>query len=264
MLVAVLNNKGGVGKSTIAVHAAVWLQERGVKLAVLDADAQSSTSEWLSRAAPGIRIECCNTVAQINERLPRVATVYDVVIVDGPAALSAETIVLAAAADLVLLPIGPSLMDVRASYRTARLLYNVRLRIRHDGRPEVVTILNRMQPRTRLAQIAQEAVHRYGFPVARTALALRQAYAEACGRDTVVWRMGAAGRGATAEIDRLFDELFASLLARPADARPAVASPAPRSLPVSALLTPGAPASPIYPTLSEPVVRNAVCPHNMK
>lgn len=256
MLIAILNSKGGVGKSTLAVHAAAWLQEQGLRLVVLDADAQSSTSEWLSQAAPSIRIERCATVARINECLSGAVAGYDVVLADGPAALGAETVTLAGAADLVLMPIGPSMMDVRASYRTARLLYHVRLRLRRDGRPQVLTVLNRVQSRTRLAQVVVEAVGRYGFAVARTPLSLRQAYAEACGRGTVVWRMGAAGHGAAVEIGRLFDEAFADLFARPASA--------PRYLPASALLTPGAPASPICPTLSEPVVRSIACPPSTK
>lgn len=269
MLVAILNSKGGVGKSTLAVHAAVWLHEHGVKLAVIDADAQSSTSEWLSHAAPAIRIERCSTVAQINERLPRLTAVYDVVLADGPAAVSAETAALAAAANLVLLPIGPSMMDVRASYRTARLLYHVRLRIRRDGRPEVITILNRVQSRTRLAHVALEAIRKYGFPVARTTLGLRQAYAEACGCGTVVWHMQPRGRGAAAEISRLFTDVFSNLGTEAVGTSPRIVSEQavvslPQSMPASALLTPGAPASPIRPTLSEPVERSVVCPHNMK
>ncbi|HPM22307.1 MAG TPA: ParA family protein [Phycisphaerae bacterium] len=237
MFVAVANSKGGVGKSTIAVHAAVWLRERGVRLAVVDADAQASTSEWLAQAAPGLRIERCETVAQLNERLPRLSAVYDVVLADGPAALSAETVVLAAAADLVLLPIGPSMMDVRASYRTARMLYNLRLRVHRTERPQVVTILNRVQPRTRLAQIAMEAVGKYGFPLARTCLCLRQAYAEACGKGTVVWKLGDSGRRAAIEIRRLFDDVLTVV---------------PRTLPASAVVMPNTPVNPLAPTSPAP------------
>lgn len=247
MFVAVVNSKGGVGKSTLAVHAALWLHERGVKLAVVDADAQASTTEWLTGAAPSLRIERCDTLAQLNERIPRLTTIYDVVLADGPAALSAETVVLAGAADLVLMPIGPSMMDIRASYRTARLLYHVRLRVngrpagtpaplQHGEKPRVVTVLNRVQPRTRLAQVAAAAVQKYGFPVAKTCLNLRQAYAEACARKTAVWHLGSVGRAATAELDRLFTDVFAMPAVR--------AIVEPRAVPVQTLLTPRAPAAP--------------------
>lgn len=239
MFVAVVNSKGGVGKSTLAVHAAWWLHERGVKLAVVDADAQASTSEWLAGAGVDLRVERCDTLAQLNERIPRLTSAFDLVLADGPAALSAETVVLAGAADLVLMPIGPSMMDIRASYRTARLLYHVRLRVNQADKPRVVTVLNRVQPRTRLAHVAAAAVHKYGFPVATTALNLRQAYAEACARKCAVWHLGPPGRAATAELDRLFSEVFS----RPID-RAVVEA---RAVPVQAVLTARAPSAPFVP-----------------
>ena len=279
VLVAVLNSKGGVGKSTIAVHAAIWLKERGLKLAVVDADAQASTSEWLAAAAPDIRIERCDTAPQLTDRLPRFCAVHDVVVADGPAGLSTETVILASAADLVLLPIGPSMMDLRASYRTARLLYHVRLRVHRDGRPQVFVVLNRVQRRTRLAQVALEAAGKYGFPVARVPLNLRQAYAEACGRGTVVWRMGALGHGAALEIGRLFDTVFEGLVGKREASAPVVAdatqpaailAPAPApvygTLPAAAVLTPNSPASPLIPVGPQPaeVPRSEPCPPSTK
>ncbi len=232
MLVAVLNSKGGVGKSTVAAHAALWLHDRGLRVAVVDADAQASTSEWLAVAAPRIRLERCDSVAALQDRLPRLTAIHPVVIADGPAALSPETAVLAAAADIVLLPIGPSMMDIWASYRTARLLYRLRLRGPRPDRLRVWTVLNRVQPRTRLARVAVEAVQRYGFPVAATPLRLRTAYAEACGARSAVWRMGPAAREATLEIQRLFEEVLAPVIA----AETPVVAPAPAAtLPLAAV-----------------------------
>lgn len=239
MLVAVVNSKGGVGKSTISVHAAVWLRDRGANIAVVDADAQASTTEWLSEAAPDIRIERCDTLDQLHERIPRLTALHDIVLADGPAGLTAETVTLAGAADLVLMPIGPSMMDVRASYRTARVIYGVRLRGARPGLPRVYTVLNRIQPRTRLAQLAVEAVRKYGFPVACSYLHQRQAYAEACGQATVVSRMGHAAQPAAREMDRLFSEVF--------DAKPARAVTSPRTVPLARLLSLNAPGGPHLP-----------------
>ncbi len=70
-----------------------------------------------------------------------------------------------------------------------------------------------------------------GFPVAATSLHLRQAYAEACGRGTAVWRLGARGQDAAKEIDRLFREVLGSVAPK------AIVSP--RSFPISNLLPRG-------------------------
>lgn len=208
MVIAVVNSKGGVGKSTLAVHLAVWLREQGRHVAVIDADAQGSTAEWLSRAEPEIRLERCASSAEILDRYPRLQALHDAVVIDGPAALSAETVTIIGVADVALVPIGPSMMDISASYRTARLIYKVRFNPKRNGRPDTFIVLNRVQPRTRLARIAAAAILQYGFPVANNALQLRQAYAEACGEGTVVWRMGARGQHATEEIRALFAEVL--------------------------------------------------------
>ncbi len=250
MIIAIANGKGGVGKSTISVHAAVWLKKRGYKLAVVDADAQASTAEWLATADPEIRLERCETREQLADRLPRLTSLHDIVLIDGPAGLSPETVTLIAAADLVLLPIGPSMMDVRASYRTARLIYKIRLRDTLCEKPRAFTILNRVQPRTRLARIAVEAVRNYGFPVATTPLQLRQAYAEACGRSSVVWNMGPPARAAANEIDTLFSQVFSDRLMHAAQMRALNDATAAHSHPAETLITPNTP----QPTSPEPQV----------
>lgn len=209
MLLAMVNSKGGVGKSTLAVHASVWLCERGLRVAVIDADAQGSTTQWLSQAAPDIRIEACHTAQEITQRWQRLRMLYDVVVADGPAALNAETGALVSSADVVLLPIGPSMMDVQASYRTARLIYKVRLQRKRGGFPIAYTVLNRVVSRSRLGRTTTEAAAKFGFPTAATTLHLRQPYADACGRGTVVWRMGLAASKAASEITNLFREVLA-------------------------------------------------------
>ncbi len=212
LIVGVINSKGGVGKSTVAVHAAAWLRAQGLLVAAIDADAQASTAEWLRRAEPELRVERCPNSKDILDRIPRLRARYDVVLIDGPAALNTETVTIASLADLVLMPVGPSMMDVSASYHTARLIYRLRFTPGRQGRPHAFVVFNRVQPRTRLARVAATAILKYGFPVAHHALQLRQAYAEACGEGTVVWRMGARGNAAADEIHALFSQVFAGVL----------------------------------------------------
>jgi chromosome partitioning protein len=73
VIVALTNSKGGVGKSTVAVHLAVWLAEQGKRVALVDADVQSSSSLWLHEASPQTSIFRLQTPDDILERVPALA-----------------------------------------------------------------------------------------------------------------------------------------------------------------------------------------------
>lgn len=205
MLIALVNTKGGVGKSTICVHTAVWLHEHGLRVALLDADEQASSTQWLGQAAPAIPIIPLRSSGQVLREGPALAASYDAVIADAPAALDARSAALISIADLAVMPILPSTLDIWASYRTARLIYRVQFHPKRGGLPHALTVLNRVQSRTRLARVAAEAVRRYGFPVSTIALESRQAFVEACALGTVVWRLGARGAAGAAEFTQLVE-----------------------------------------------------------
>jgi cellulose biosynthesis protein BcsQ len=102
VLISVLNQKGGVGKSTTAVHLARWLQlqDRAVHLA--DLDPQQSSSFWL-QAAEEFTVPCTVVPADAGaalDQLPALAAGCDVLIVDGPAGLSDATRAVMLVADL--------------------------------------------------------------------------------------------------------------------------------------------------------------------
>ena len=119
-----------------------------------------------------------------------------------------RTVALILVADLVVLPILPSPLDLAASFRTARLIYRAKFDKTRERPPKAVTVLNRVQSRTRLARLAATAILKYGFPVAPVAIEARAAYAEACDRGTVVGRMGRAGALAAEEHGQLCEFLL--------------------------------------------------------
>ena len=219
MLIAVLNSKGGVGKSTIAVHTTVWLREQGVNVALLDADEQGSSSAWAADAAPGLPVLRYTAAREILAGTPRARAWYEAIVADGPAALNAEIASLATQADLVVMPLLPSMLDIAATFRTARAIYKLRFESGRDGRPRALTVLNRATSRTRLAQLAVKTIQQYGFPVSPVVLEARLAYVEACQKSTVVWRMGKRAAPAAAEINRVCELMLKQLPDHPVAAR---------------------------------------------
>ena len=138
MLIAVVNAKGGVGKSTIAVHLAVWLQEQGRRVLLVDADVQGSSSIWLGEAAPEIPVARLQTADDILDQLPKLSPAVDDVVIDGPGGLSEVSRSILFVADYALLPCGPSIVDLRAASDAIRVLRQAQA-IR-KGPPEAVRI----------------------------------------------------------------------------------------------------------------------------
>lgn len=207
MITALANQKGGVGKSTLSVHLAVWLSERGRKVVLVDADAQGASSVWLQEAAPGIRVVRLQTPDDILEQIPQLQAEADEVVVDGPAGLSELTRTILFVTDFTILPCGPSVLDLRAVNDAIRVVRQVQT-IR-KGPPRAVLVPNRLQVQYRLSQELLEATRGLEIPAAG-GLRLRQAYADAVGQGTVVWRMATqSARDAAAEVQELFSELFA-------------------------------------------------------
>ena len=105
-------------------------------------------------------------------------------------------------ADLAWLPCGPSVLDLRAATEALRVVRQAQ-HIR-QGPPQAVLVPNKLQVQYRLSRELLETLKSLEIP-AVGGLRLRQAYADAAGQGTVVWRLGPRGQAAALEIKELFD-----------------------------------------------------------
>jgi chromosome partitioning protein len=207
MLMALANSKGGVGKSTIAVHLAVWMAEQGHKFVFVDSDVQGSSSAWLKEASPNLATVRLVTPDDILDQLPKLSVNFEHVVIDGPAGLSEVTRSILYLSDIAIFPCGPSVLDLRAAIDAVEVTRKIQ-EIR-GGLPHAIIIPNKLQPQYRLSRELLDTVRNLGMP-AGDGLCLRQAYADAAGQGTVVWRMNSPGaRAATAELQFFFQQLFA-------------------------------------------------------
>jgi len=126
LTIAVLNQKGGVGKSTLSTNLAAAAHLGGKRTIILDLDRQGSSFDWFSARGEGSKLDGL-TVARADKALslPKFRDLsrgYDVVICDGPPRLSEITQAAAVAADVILIPIRPGAFDWWASSETLDLL----------------------------------------------------------------------------------------------------------------------------------------------
>ena len=206
MIIVVANSKGGVGKSTLAVHLAAWLHEQGHSVTLADCDTQHSSSDWVQKAVPGVKTVRLADPNEILDRLPVLGQEADYVVADGPGSNTETSRALLLWADLALVPCKASMLEVRALAQATNVLRQAQ-DIRH-GQPRAVIILSMVGKTYRLTHDMKDAAAALELPLAKTALTLRQIYADAPGQDKVVWQMGSRGREASEEVRSLFSEVL--------------------------------------------------------
>ncbi|MCA9215582.1 MAG: ParA family protein [Planctomycetales bacterium] len=205
-IIAVANSKGGVGKSTTAVHLAAWLHEQGHSVVLADCDSQHSSSEWISEACPGVRTVLMDKPGKILDELPQLGQEADYVVADGPGSQTETSRALLLRSDLAIVPCKASMLEVRALAKATDVLRQAQdIRM---GVPKAIIVLSMVGKNYRLTQDMRDAAKALDLNMAKTPLILRQIYADAPGQGAVVWQMGARGRQAAKEVRQLFANLL--------------------------------------------------------
>ena len=208
MIIAIANSKGGVGKSTLAVHLAAWLHVQGCRVTLADCDTQQSSSEWIREAAPDVKSVHLDNPDVILNELPLLAQDADYVIADGPGSQTETSRALLLRADLAIVPVKASMLEVRALAKATEALRQSQ-DIR-KGTPEAIIVLSMVGKNYRLTHDMKAAAAALNLPMASRAMILRQIYADAPGQGMVVWNMGARANEAADEVDHIFREILLS------------------------------------------------------
>jgi len=206
MNIVFANTKGGVGKSTLAVHLAIWLHDQGKKVALVDTDKQCSSSHWITEAEPKMTVRVAGTPEICLKEVQELARDHEFVVGDGPGGLDDVSRTLLILADLALLPITPSILDLRSVQQATGILgYAQGI---NGGKPLGRLVLNKMRKRNRISGELRAAAPGLGIDVAGSVIRDLQAYRDAAQQGTVVTRMIREAKHAAHEMDTLFAELL--------------------------------------------------------
>ncbi len=207
MIIGFLNQKGGVGKTTLSVTIAHELVRRypQSKVLVVDSDPQQSSLSWseVRESAPPFNV-IGFAKKSLHRDLPPIAAGYDFIIIDGPPRATDLARSCIMASDIVIVPCTPSPYDIWASSETVNLITEANI---YKGKLKGIFAINRKITNTAIGRDVVDALGDLKLPVFKSHICQRVIFAEAAASGLTVFDMEPEGKAAQ-EIIRLVDELL--------------------------------------------------------
>jgi len=208
-ILTVANQKGGAGKTTLAMQLAGTLGRQGDRVLVIDADPQGTAQRWAASAEeaapfPAAVAGLAAAGGKVHQEARKYAGDYDYLVVDCPPAVDSPVPQSALMiADLALVPVIPSPADLWAAKGIQRLIENAQ-----DFNEALAArlVLNMLQPNTALGREAEDLLADFGIPRLGQTLGLRQAYRQSQLYGATVHALDRQAK-AVAEVDALASEV---------------------------------------------------------
>lgn len=205
MIVGLLNQKGGVGKTTLAVNLAASFSRDGSRVLLIDADPQGSALDWAAaRDGEPLFSVVGFPRPTVHKDIAQLGQGYEHIVIDGPPRVTDLARSAIMAADVVLIPVQPSPYDIWAADEVVKLIEEARV---YKDALKAAFVVNRKIVNTAIGRDVGEALAAYPVPALAASVTQRVVFAEAVARGQAVHEIDAEGPAA-AEIEAVRKELM--------------------------------------------------------
>ena len=205
MIFGVLNQKGGVGKTTLSVNLAACLARTGARVLLIDADPQGSALDWAAaRQSEPLFSVVGFPRATIHKEIAQLGQGYEHIIIDGPPRVTDLARSAIMASDIVVIPVQPSPYDIWAAEEVVKLITEARV---YKENIKSVFVVNRKITNTAIGRDVRDALAAYPVHVLNASVAQRVVFAEAAAQGQAIFEIDPAGP-AVAEMEAVAAELI--------------------------------------------------------
>jgi len=204
VIIGVLNQKGGVGKTTLSVNIAAALARTGQRVLLIDADPQGSALDWAAaREGDPLFAVVGLPKPSIHKELSVVGEGYDHIVIDGPPRVTDLARSAIMASDVVLVPVQPSPYDIWAADEVVKLIQEASV---FKENIKSFFVINRKIANTAIGRDVREALEAYNLPTLEASVVQRVVFAEAAAVGKAVYEQDRDGV-ASQEIEAVVSEL---------------------------------------------------------
>lgn len=204
-VIALIGNKGGAGKTTLAINLAVHLHQH-TQTSLLDADPQGSSLHWAAMIDNDSMPTVFDATGDIEGVLGQRRDEVEHILIDCPPSLhSAQSQAVLRHCDIALIPVLPSPLDLWATLAVGEEIEKAKLT--NPGLRSLL-VINQLEPRTKLSRLVGDAITELNIPAAETALQRRVVYRASVLEGRSVSQMGRQGSIAAEEINQLLAEVL--------------------------------------------------------
>ncbi len=203
-IIAIVGNKGGAGKTTLSVNIAAGISQQS-SIAVIDADPQGSSLQWRAIAGDNVHFPVYAPTFSLKQQAESYSSKNDFVLIDCPPSVkSPQSISVLEFADIAIIPVQPSPIDLWATVHIEKAVSEAR-----ETNPELkaLLVINQLESRTTLSKLVREVLNEIDLPVADTSIRRRAIYRNSALEGKSVFGVGKRGADAVEELNSLIQEV---------------------------------------------------------